>query len=232
METKVGKTAVVLRGQRNGPWHLDLDNPLGIEQALGRDVLVAFMKCFVGSDRLSSLAHLYILSSTHGDGDGSRSGVRDSRLINLLLIGTMHELGGAMQKLEGALIRSGRRTVAGLQEMVDIRRRWFGKAAVADIRNQLAHHLGDDEVYKKGWESIRGRQSLSLYRADGRTGGNGTFDGAWNLVARGLDREPSEYSEVSEQVADDLFKVPAALIAVFRGVVTASGISVDDERSE
>lgn len=226
------RTAVVLRGHRDGPWRLDLDNPPGVEQALGRDVVIAFMKCFVGSDRLVSLTHLYILSCTHGDGDGSRSGVRDSRLINLLLIGTMHELGAAMQKLEGALIRAGKRTVASWQEMVDIRRRWFGKPAVADIRNQLAHHLGDDEVYDKGWESIRTKQSLSLYRADGRTGNKGTFDGAWDLVARGLDLEPSEYSKVSEQVADDIFRVPVALLAVFRDVVTAAGISVDDERSE
>ena len=230
--SKVRKAAVVLRGKKDGPWRFDLDNPREIEKVLGRNLLLAFMKCFVGVDRLASLRSLYVLNHERKEGRDSHVGQREKWLLLLLIVGTLHELGEALQKLEAALKRSGKRDVPSWTKLTRIRRQWNQDPVVRAVRNQLAHHLGDDEVYRRGLDAVAGQPTLQLYLCDSPMGGQGTFEGAWNTVMLGLGLKAEDYPLLFAKMAADAVELEGVMASLFQEVVKLTGIVVADERSQ
>jgi hypothetical protein len=222
----------VYRGSKKGAWRIDLDNPTEIKRRLGEDAFIAFAKSFVGLDRVLTLRHLYELNAKHGAIGGSPAKERNAGLLLVLLVGTMHELGAALGHLQAILGRSRARTIPSWREIEALRRRWHGDGIGKDIRNQMAHHLGDREVYKKGLAMTAGKPRVCLYSAHGLASRDGAFEAPWNWVMHGLGLDSPGYTDRARQIVEDIRQVNDVLLLFFGEVINMAGIPVKDRRSK
>lgn len=229
-ELRPPRTALLLQGDKQGAWYLHLNNPREIGQRIGVDVLGAFMRCFVGVDRSTSITNLLRLNEEGGGAPGSHTRSRNQWFLLLLMAGTMHEVGEALQGLATKNVPSKMQDRSKWDALDKIRRRWHTNPVASKIRNQLSHHLGDPKVYTKGLEFQLGKRRLQLYCADGPVLGQGTYEGAWNSITRGLDLDLSDYMRLYGQMGSDVPELHRALLDVFLDVFRFAGIPDEDQR--
>jgi hypothetical protein len=74
-----------------------------IADAVGHRLLAAFLKCFVGVDRLLSLEQLMVMNS-RAQTEDSVAYTRNLRLIVQLLAATAYETGIALQEISNAKV--------------------------------------------------------------------------------------------------------------------------------
>ena len=88
--------------EASGRWKIELVNFQKFEEVLERDVLNAFCRCFVHSERLTStISCMYSSEQLHGR--GSIAFGRDLLAMVWFTIGTLRELALALQALRSAL---------------------------------------------------------------------------------------------------------------------------------
>jgi hypothetical protein len=157
---------------------------------------------------------------------------RNAWMLIFLIIGTMHELGQAVDAVQAVLGRTNRRNLPSWDRMMEIWRSWVSEKIGKDVRDQLAHHLGDSEAYEKGLDEIRLRPSFPLCFADGPTRGAGHFQGAWNLLMLGLGIDQADYLHILDQTIADVAEVDQVMLSVFVEVLKNAGIPMEDLRSK
>ena len=100
------KPAFRLVEEASGRWKIELVNFQKFEEVLTRDVLNAFCRCFVHSDRLASTATC-IDASEQIHGTDSIVFRRDFLTMMWFTIGTLRELALALKALRSALKKQG-----------------------------------------------------------------------------------------------------------------------------
>jgi hypothetical protein len=229
------QAAITYEGVIGGPWHVDLCNPSSIAEKMGRDVLPAFLRCFVGVDRATSLMYMVLANEASRAPENSHARSRDTHLLLLLIAGTMHELGIAIEALgnlklalpEGPDRIKKLPTWKGMQE---IWRRWSADRFGKRVRDQVSHHLGDLDVYDAGLRKLASQPTIQLYVSDGPSEADGSFEGAWAILERGLGLEYEDLRRIVAQTGDDVADVHRALNPIFGEVVNLAGIPVEDRR--
>jgi len=224
--------ALVARGSKSGRWHLDLEAPSEFTRLFGEDALIAFARCFVGIDRVVSLRNLYVLNAKHGGTDGSYAKERNTGLLMVLLVGTMHELGKALARLKDVVGKSVGPSASNWAKLMEIRRRWHDRRIGKAIRDDMAHHLGKAGVFKAGLAAATGQPSARLYSADGPAMKDGAFEAPWDWVMFGLGLGSPEDSELVNHLAKDVADVPEVLLSLFQEVVSMRGIPIEDRRAD
>jgi hypothetical protein len=143
------KPRVVAVGRLSDLWRLELLEVGEIVRRVGEDTFAAFMKCFVGADRLKSLFHYYD-AAKHKHGDTSPAGQRNFHTHWLLVVASMHEIGIALNELNATKAHLKLRGQSWWRPLERLRRKWHNHPVVGRIRNQAGFHLGKLESYKVG----------------------------------------------------------------------------------
>jgi hypothetical protein len=140
---------VVVTGKRSDAWRVDLSEFAEIATLIGEDVFAAFMRCFVGADRLKSLLHFYV-TSEEKFGHVEAASERNFHVSWLLVVGTLHELGEALQGLNATKVHLKLPNRSRWKPLEKLRRQWYVHPVASRVRNQAGHHLGYLDVYKNG----------------------------------------------------------------------------------
>ena len=130
-----------------GQWKIELRNFPEVEKALGRDVLRAFCRCFIHSDRLTSIASCTVASGQHHGRDSTAHG-RDVWSMVWFSIGTLRELAHAIRAARSALKKRDLLDPESahwvtLRELED---RWENDEFFRDKRDKVAFHV-DPQVH-------------------------------------------------------------------------------------
>ena len=145
---------------------LEVRNLAAYRAILGDDLVIGFAQLFGAVNRIEALHSMMLLNNHRGaaivigelehthDPD-SVGAARNRVVIGLFIWGVLHELSSAIDTLQGAkltdVLREGKdkSCLASWKELRSIAHRWRG-GQETDGRNQLAFHLGDREVFRKG----------------------------------------------------------------------------------
>jgi hypothetical protein len=222
---------VVYGDDPKGPQQMRLHNPRGIADKLGHDVLAAFYKCFMGVERVLALEHLMFINnkaSTTGLDPlvDEHAFLRNATLLGMLLAGTMHEVGEALQQLCDTKIAANQALRDSWAPLNKLRKEWNKSPYGSKIRNSFAFHLGEIGDYKAGIKLLKEDPAL-LYETNGGKRFAGRYHVMWNTLFKA-------HSVMNEEIAPFINKTQAAhrdlpdlVFAFFREVVDTRGVPVE-----
>ena len=217
--------AIELTEDATGEWKIELRNFPKIEEALGRDVLGAFCRCFVHSDRLTSL-----ISCIHASGElrgrDSTAHTRDHLSMIWFTIGTLRELGCAIGAANDALYKRGWLEPESAHWVVlrELRRRW-NKKKLVDIRNKAAFHV-DRPLIDKGLDELVKHDVVELGKGQGEKNVDSTLSLGDLALLHGLELDPDEFRALAEAVRVDHAAAAEAVQLAFCDAAEAAGVSV------
>lgn len=151
----------------NAEWRLFVSDLAAVRRRLGPDVLEAFCRCYVHADRLVGLITMFLDAM---DARGTES-VRSRRCLMAFYpfaVGTLRELGYALDYLAGALRRRGILDVEAWKNGLRKWQIWSESATSTGVRDQISFHL-DSRIVHAGVESISNRLAgakVCLYEGD------------------------------------------------------------------
>lgn len=171
-----------------------------VRSAFGDDLLVAFCRCFVWTDRLMSMNFLG-LQVTSLEAASVRFG-RDMQTMLWFTCGSLRELARALESLlatgiEGFLAAD---KLPLLAEVRDILGRWHTDTFFTLVRNKVCFHL-DPDILKRGLQKIAASQTSVVFMENEGPGmGFQRVRLAHELLNTGLfaptgDREPVQGDE-------------------------------------
>ena len=206
-------------------WRIELRNIRQLDEALRRDVLNAFSRCFVHSDRLTStISCIYASQELNG-----RDSVAFERYLNTMVwftIGTLRELAAAIQALRSALRRRGR-LEPGSESWVALRAledRWERNEFYRKKRDVAAFHV-DDEVMDRGLdELIKDEKDVPLCHGDSRKAVDSQLVLGLLALHNGLGLSLNEYGQFLDVVSDDHGAAAEAIQTAFMDAAQASGV--------
>ena len=185
----------VFAGSLVGDWRVSLVDAKAIQVAIGRPLFAAFLKCFVGVDRVMSLEQMLELNQHHLERD-SPAHDRNLRVLVFLMAGTLYELGEALQELCSARVTERMADKNEWTPINAIRKQWHTNPLMSKFRNQLAHHLGELEAYGKGLDATLGADTqMILSRGRGQTRYADESPAAWEVLFRGVEISNAEFQQ-------------------------------------
>jgi hypothetical protein len=205
-----------------------------IAKAIGEDAFAAFMRCFVGADRLKSLLHFYIAAEEKFGGIGPAS-ERNFNVSWLLVVGTLHEVGDALQVLCSTQAHMKLKNQRPWLRLNKLRKTWYKQPLASRVRNQGGHHLGDMDVYKAGMAKLSEMTlDTPLRVGQGQRRDHSFARGAWDVLLLGMTSKTAMRPEVEIVQLKRLLKdagvahrkLHDALEAYFIAVLESAGIGI------
>ena len=169
--TEDNRPTIKLTGDDNGKWKIELSNFPELEKALGRDVVNAFCRCFVHSDRLTSMISCTHASEQHHGRDSTAFG-RDLMSMVWFTIGTLRELALAIRAARAALAKRGwlERESEHWVTLRKLEDRWENDEFFRTKRDVAAFHV-DKKVIDKGLNELVKDQVVDLAEGQGQRNG-------------------------------------------------------------
>ncbi len=211
-------------------WTIQLRHFGQLDQALGRDVLNAFSRCFVHADRLTStISCIYASQKLHGH--ESVAFARDLNTMVWFTIGTLRELAAAIQALRSALARRGRLDPKSEPwvKLRAIENRWERSEFYRKKRDVAAFHV-DGAVIDRGLdELIKDEQDVTLSEGDGSKAVESQLALGLLALHNGLGLNLDEYGQFLDVVSDDHGAAADAIQNAFMDAARASGVAFGAE---
>ena len=219
--------AIKLTNDTTGKWKIELTNFPEIEKALGREVLNAFCRCFVHSDRLTSTISCTHASKQHYGRD-STAYKRDHMSMVWFTIGTLRELAHAIQAAHDALHERGwlepdSKHWATLREL---QRRWGKDVDFLKMRNRAAFHV-DRKVINKGLNELVKNPVVELAEGQGEKNIDSTLSLGALALFIGLEMSLDDYGAFIKTVSADHVAVAEAVQTAFVRAAEAAGVRYD-----
>lgn len=218
--------AITVSNDAAGNWQIELTNFPEVEKALGREVLRAFCRCFVHSDRLTSIGSCTAASEQHHGRDSTAHG-RDVWSMVWFSIGTLRELALAIRAARSALGNRGWLEPES-EHWVTLRKledRWENDEFFREKRNKGAFHVdpgfidtGLNELVKNHVTTLAEGQSLKSVDSTLSLGNLALFCG--------LEMSIDEYGAFVKEVTDDHVAVAKAVQDAFVHAAAAAGVLV------
>lgn len=206
---------------------IELVNFAKFDEVLGTEVLAAFSRCFVHTDRLLSLiSFAHISNQTYGE--KSTAFGRDLHTMVWFTIGTLRELALAIQGLRAAFAKKGILNQDGepwlkLREIED---RWNNDEGFRKVRDRAAFHV-DPEVMTLGVHAlVKDVRDVELFKGDDEGQIHGSFTLGTTVLHNGLGWNLEDYGRFLEQVSTDHGAVIDAVQHVLVEATEAVGIDV------
>ena len=221
------RPAIELTGDRTGHWKIELRNFRELEKAVGRDVVNAFCRCFVHSDRLTSTMSCTYASEQHHGRDSIAFG-RDLVSMVWFTIGELRELGLAIRAARTALAKRGWLEPKSahwtiLRELED---RWENDEFFRGMRNVAAFRV-DKEVIDKGLNHLAKDPVVELAEGQGEKNVDSTLSLGVLALFRGLELGLDEYGAFISEVTKDNVVVASAVQTAFVRAAEAAGVLQD-----
>ena len=197
-------------------------NPRKIDEAIGREVLNGFCRCFVHTDRLTS-AISWAETSRKYHGTGSVPHQRDISAMVWFSIGTLRELSRAIFDLRKALVDSKLVDFKDKtwMQLSDFEKRWR-EGPYKNMRNLGAFHV-DENIINKGLDELVKEESVTLADVDRRNVNSRLWLGYLALL-NGLELNRETYGELLDLVMADHAFVIEAIPHAFILATKAAGV--------
>ena len=211
--------------EANGRWKIGLVNFQKFEEVLGRDVLNAFCRCFVHSDRLTSMISCNAASEQINGNDSIAYG-RDLHTLVWFTIGTLRELALALQALRSALKKRGLLDSDSAQWVTlrELEDRWDGNEFFRKKRDVAAFHI-DEEVINDGLtEMLKDSGVETLAEGDGKKAVKSQLPVGMMALQNGLWPNLKDYGEFIRIVTEDLVGVGEPIQMAFVKACEKAGI--------
>ncbi len=222
--TNDNKPAIMLTADDTGKWKIELRNFPELEKALGREVVNAFCRCFIHSDRLTSTISCSHASEQHHGRDSTAYG-RDLTSMVWFTIGTLRELAIAIRAARAALAKRGWLEPASehwiiLRELED---RWENDEFFRKKRDVAAFHV-DKEVIDKGLNELVKDDVVDLAEGEGEKNVDSTLSLGALALFHGLEMSLDEYRTFARMVSDDHGVVAEAIQTAFVRAAEAASV--------
>lgn len=211
--------------QEDGSWEISLRSPKDFDEALGRDVLNAFCRCFVHADRLDSVISCMQTSGEH-HGRDSVAYKRDVHTLLWFTVGTLRELARAIRQLRSALAQRQLLDPASEPWVVlsKLEKRWEDDASYRKMRDKVAFHV-DEEVVNKGLDELSKEPHVALVQGQGPKSVDCWLPLGSLALHNGLGMDLDRYGDFVGVVMTDHSMAAWAIQESFMLVAEAAGIS-------
>ena len=193
-----------------------------LDEAVGRDVLNGFCRCFVNADRLTS-AISWVYTSREYHGMGSVPHQRDISAMVWFSIGTLRELSRAISDLRKALAKS---KLVNFEDqpwvqLNEVEKRWR-KGKYTKLRDLGAFHV-DKNIIDKGLDELVKEESVTLADIDQRKV-NGRLWLGYLALLNGLGLDHATYGDLLDIVMQDHKVVVGSIQQLFILATEAAGV--------
>ena len=223
--TADNKPAINMTSDNNGTWKIELRNFPELEKALGRDVVNAFCRCFVHSDRLTSINSCTFVSEQYHGRDSTAYG-RDLTAMIWFTIGTLRELAHAIRDTRSALAKRGwlEAESSHWAALRKIENRWENDAFFRTKRDVAAFHV-DKELIDRGLDELVKEDVIDLATGQGAKNVESTLSLGALALFHGLELSLEDYGAFVGEVTDDHALVAEAVQTAFLHAVQAAGVT-------
>ena len=210
--------------QEDGTWEIRLRSPKDFDEALGRDVLNAFCRCFVHAGRLDSAISCMYTSEQH-NGRDSIAYKRDVHTLLWFTIGTLRELAKAIRRLRSALAK--RQLLdhesAPWVALSKLEKQWEDDASFRKMRDKIAFHV-DKDVVDKGLDALSKTPYVALAQGQGPKSIDSWLPLGFLALHNGLGMDLDRYGEFVDVVMTDHSIAGTAIQESFILAAEAAGI--------
>lgn len=203
--------------------HLNIQVDLGrLDDAVGRDILSAFCRCFIHVDRLTSaVSGAYTSRQQHGV--ESVAHPRDLNMMVWFSVGTLRELSLAVCSLRKALAE---RKLVDFEDqpwvtLNEFERRWRSEP-YRKMRNLGAFHVDKDTI-DKGLNKLVQGESVTLAEV-GQKSANSHLWLGYLALHNGLGLNGGSFADLLDTLMADHANIPVAIQHAFALVSTAAGV--------
>ena len=193
-----------------------------VDEALGREVLTAFCRCFVHADRLNSTMSCMDASAKHHGGN-SIAYARDLNAMVWFSVGTLRELAHSIQSLRRALDERGLHDPESAPWVVlsALENRWqFYKK----MRDTVAFHV-DAEVVSKGLDKVITEPNVMVCEGEGQKNVKSRLTLGYLALHNGVEWDLREALEI---VRDDHLQAGPAIQKAFARAAKQAGVPVQE----
>ena len=225
--TADNKPAIKLSVDDTGKWKIELRNFPELVKALGRDVVIAFCRCFVHSDRLTSVRSCTYSSEQYYGRDSTAYG-RDHMSMVWFTIGTLRELAFAIRDARAALAKRGWLEPKS-EHWVALRKveeRWNNDKFFRTKRDVAAFHI-DKQLIDKGLDELVKDRVINLAEGQGEKNVDSTLSLGALALFHGLGMSLDDYDAFITKVTDDEAVVADAIQTAFLHAAEAAGVLHD-----
>jgi hypothetical protein len=223
------RARAVVSGTPNGPWEFQAVELAAVVAAVGERPFAASMKCFVGVDRLMAFEQM-LFFNTKQLKEESVAYTRNLRVLVMMLAGTLCELGDALQELNTALALRGLVDADAWKPLNECRKLWTGDARLRKARNQVAHHLGDRELYDRALAAVVADETVTdrIYHGDGSRRHDGETELGWGLVLVGLDMTADDFVALLKMTQEGHEGLPGLMGQFFLDLLQRCGVEIEN----
>ena len=216
--------------EASGRWKIELVHFQKFEEMLTPDVLNAFCRCFIQSDRLLSATSCSDASEKL-NGKDSVVFCRDLLTMVWFTVGTLRELAHALRDLRSALKKRGLLD-AGSAPWVTLReleKRWDRNKFYRDVRNHAAFHI-DKKIIDDGLtEMLKDSVVVPLAEGDGMKNNRSQMHVGTLALHAGLwGSSLDDYGEFISIVGNDQYRAGEAIQLAFSQACEKAGIPVQE----
>ena len=211
--------------EENGRWKIELVNFQKFEEVLTRNVLNAFCRCFIQSDRLLS-ATTCSDASEKLNGKDSVVFRRDLIAMVWFTIGTLRELAKALKDLRSALKKRGLldSSSAPWVTLRELEERWDRDKFFRKMRDVAAFHI-DKEIINAGLTNVlKDSGVVPLAEGDGRKDNRSQMSVGTLVLHAGLWSSLDDYGEFIHIVGKDHDRASEAIQMAFIQACEKAGI--------
>jgi hypothetical protein len=204
-------------------WRATLEGAKSIRDRLGTKLLAAFLKCFVGTDRLLALEHFLVLSLPMPQDHASHR--RNVRATITLFSATLVELSEALQQLCNAKVVDALSDKSLWDPLNAKRKLWQNDKGLRLVRNGMGAHLGDIASFEKGIDAlVEEDDDLVFTEGNGGRRHDAEHVLGWNAMFKGTGIEATDMEHIVELTRKGHSEYPEQLWMVWRNVLETAGV--------
>lgn len=194
-----------------------------LRRTAGDHIVAALCRCLAGCDRMTSLAHLSMLSAEKYPDETSVARFRNIQTIALLMFGLMHELAKALGRLRNAGIERALTDLEPWQRIDEVRKRWLQETA-SRLRNNVAFHLGDKIDAGQALDALAAHSDArALSELDGDRLTHARHPIGEEMLLAGLDVDEKKMYAIGLQAPHDSLQVTVDLLLIARDLLHQAG---------
>jgi hypothetical protein len=195
--------AVLVQIRGSEKWTLELREFKAFREAIGPDVMNAFCRCFVHSDRLTSLISFAYVSQKH-HGRESRAFGRNLQTMVWFTVGTLRELAVAIRDLRSALAKRKKLNPDSepWKKLRAVEKRWEDDPFYREMRNIAAFHV-DPEIVEKGLVELAKERTVILSEGESRKSDASSIRIGLEALFNGCGKDLDDFGTFMSTVGED-----------------------------